>query len=52
MSVCVGRPKQPPTITEIIRRDGRKVFRVRAVVLGHDRRKVVASYEEAQKKEL
>jgi len=48
ITVRVGRPKQPPKITEITRPDGRVVYLVRAVVMGRDRRKIVASYDEAK----
>jgi len=44
----VGRPRQPPTISRKLVPDGSERFLVRAVVLGKDRRKVVATYDEAK----
>ncbi len=44
----VGRPRKPPSITPITRPDGSVGFRVRAVVLGDDRRKIVGTIDEAR----
>jgi hypothetical protein len=44
----VGRPRQLPSIKALLRPDGRVVFRVLATIGGKQRKKIVATREEAE----